>query len=131
MKRLIHIFRIILVYKYIYDKYELFEDNFNFTGISDEDFLRRKKRAGIDSLDDSAYEQSMYEQVQKLLAEKLKTDLDNVNVLSVMYNATADSTDVRFAAHGSPWYQSSRLDGIVSTNLGDVSIIQASLSENV
>ena len=123
MKRLIHIFRIILVY--IYDKYELFEDNFNFTGISDEDFLRRTKREGIDSLDDSAYEQSMYEQVQKMLAEKLKTDLDNVYILSVMYNATADTTDVRFAAHGSPWYQSSRLDGIVATNLGDVSIIRA------
>ena len=91
-----------------------------FTGISDEDFLRRKKRDGIDTLGDNAYEQSMFEKVQKLLAEKLKTDLDNVNIHSVMYNKTADTTDVRFAAHGSPWYQSSRMDGVVSTNLAEV-----------
>ena len=58
-----------------------------------------------------------------MLAEKLKTDLENVNVLSVMHNTTDDSTDVRFAAHGSPWYQSSRLDGIVTSNLADVSIM--------
>ena len=96
---------------------------FHLPGITDKDFLRREKRAGVNSLDDSAYEQSMYEKFQKMLAEKLKTDLENVNVLSVMHNTTDDSTDVRFAAHGSPWYQSSRLDGIVTSNLADVSIM--------
>ncbi|KAH3883569.1 hypothetical protein DPMN_007529, partial [Dreissena polymorpha] len=84
-------------------------------GISPAEFLRREPVQGSSTL----YEDSAYIKFQKLLAKKLygsdsQPDMEKVQMVSVMGNASY--TDVRFAAHGSPWYQSSRLDGIVTQN---------------
>ena len=38
----------------------------------------------------------------------------NVAVFSVMNGENNEYTDVRYSAHGSPWYPASMLDGIVS-----------------
>ena len=70
------------------------------------------------------YEKSMYMEFRELLAAKLHTDLENVYILSVMYNSIkGDYTDVRYAAHGSPWYQSGRVDGVVSANRDEVCLL--------
>ena len=94
------------------------------SGITDKDFLLRPKRAGATSLDDSAYDESMYEKFRRLLADRLDTDISNVFVHGVMSDPTkGDSVTVFYSAHGSPWYQSSKMSGIVSTNKNDVSIL--------
>ena len=86
-------------------------------GITDEEFLRKEKK----NTQQLAYEKSMYEEFRALLATKLGTDIENVHCLSVMYNPDrGDHTDVRCAAHGSPWYQSSKLDGLISLNRDEV-----------
>jgi len=89
-----------------------------FAGISPEDFLHRPRRGSV-------LEDSMYIKFQKLLATKLygsTTRLDNVQIVSVMGDKT--HTDVRFSAHGSPWYQSSRMDGIVTESRDEVQHLQ-------
>ena len=72
-----------------------------------------------------AYEDSMYEKFCKLLSDKLHTRLENVHILSVMYDPTnGDYTDVRYAAtDGSTWFQSSTLDGVVSANKDEVRLV--------
>ena len=68
----------------------------------------------------------MLEKFQEKLAEKLygpnnndiRKNLNNVQIVSVMGDET--HTDVRFAAHGSPYYQSSRLDGLVTADRAEV-----------
>lgn len=86
-------------------------------GITDKDFLLRPKRAGSTSLDDSAYDKNMYEKFHELLAKKLSTDVKNVFIHSVMYDESkGDFTNVLYSAHGSPWYPSGRMNGVVTTS---------------
>ena len=47
------------------------------------------------------------------MAKKLGVDRENVDLFSVMYNGTTEYLDIRYAAHGSPWYPASKVDGIV------------------
>ena len=56
---------------------------------------------------------SPYDKFQALLADSLNVPLSHVAVFSVM-NSEDGFTDVRYSAHGSPWYPASMLDGIVS-----------------
>lgn len=41
-----------------------------------------------------------------------------MEIFSVMKNGPF--TDVRYAAHGSPWYPASKLDGIIALNKDEV-----------
>lgn len=91
-----------------------------FVGITPVDFLTRPKLSG----DITLYGDSMYDKFRKLLATKLYGSfspemLERVQIVSVMATG-AGGTDVRYAAHGSPWYQSGKMDGIVTTNLAEV-----------
>ncbi|XP_052798901.1 neural-cadherin-like [Mya arenaria] len=84
-------------------------------GVSPSDFLHQPFLPGSTT----NYRDSMYIKFRKLLAVKLYgsssgTDVEKVQIVSVMGNSS--HTDVRFSAHGSPWYQSSRMDGIVTAN---------------
>ncbi|XP_061162553.1 neural-cadherin-like [Saccostrea echinata] len=58
--------------------------------------------------------QSHYDKFRKLLAEKLRVAISYVEIFSVMKNGPY--VDVRYAAHGSPWYPANKLDGIIATN---------------
>ncbi|KAK3086114.1 hypothetical protein FSP39_013724 [Pinctada imbricata] len=74
------------------------------TGTSAEKFVERSEN-DKDSL-------SNYDKFRKLLAEKLRQPIQNIDIFSVMNNGIY--TDIRYAAHGSPYYPASKLDGVVS-----------------
>ena len=75
----------------------------------------------------------MFDKFRESLARKLygsstPAQLDQVQILSVMGSppdAPEIYTDVRVAAHGSPYYQSSRLDGIITSDQNTVSSVAA------
>lgn len=61
---------------------------------------------------------SHYDKFRRLLAEKLRVEVSFVEIFSVIKNGPY--TDVRYAAHGSPWYPASKLDGIIALNKDEV-----------
>ncbi|XP_063984429.1 neural-cadherin isoform X1 [Diachasmimorpha longicaudata] len=77
-------------------------------GISDEDFIR------VWNYKDSKVTRSKADLFRDKLANLLNIDRDNVDVFSVqMRRKYPPVTDIRFAAHGSPYYKPVRLNGIV------------------
>ncbi len=81
-------------------------------GITAEEFVERPKIGPLPS----DYGPSRLEKLRQLLANELGIPINNVQVFSIMNSpATAKTVDIRFAAHGSPYYRSDRLDGIVMT----------------
>ncbi|XP_037090978.1 DE-cadherin-like [Pollicipes pollicipes] len=56
---------------------------------------------------------SMYQRMISELAAMLGTPPENVDLFGVQNNG-AGGVDVRYAAHGSPYYRSEKMDGIVS-----------------
>ncbi|KAL3856809.1 hypothetical protein ACJMK2_011526 [Sinanodonta woodiana] len=79
------------------------------SGITDEYFV-----TPVSSGQGNSKMESPADKFRNLLAKKLNTDPKNVYILSIMHPADKDYTDIRYAAHGSPWYQPSRSDGIVN-----------------
>lgn len=75
-----------------------------FEGITPEKFLK------ID-----ATKMSPFDKFKSLLAKKLNVSNQNVELFSVMENEPG-TVDVRYAAHGSPWYSPSVTNGAVSLN---------------
>ena len=63
---------------------------------------------------------SHYDKFRKLLAQKIGQSEGNVHIFSVMNNGAY--TDIRYAAHGSPYYPASKLDGVVSMYQAEVSL---------
>ena len=59
------------------------------------------------------------EAFQRLLATKLNSDLENVEIISVQ-DVEGGLTDVRYSVHGSPYYPSSQTDSIVALNKAEV-----------
>lgn len=77
-------------------------------GITDEDFIR------VWNYKTQSLSKSKAERFREKLAELLNTDKDNVDVFSVQLRRKHPPiTDVRFSAHGSPYYKPVRLNGIV------------------
>ena len=75
----------------------------------------------------TTYGDSMYDKFRKLLAVKLHgsstpANLEMVQIVSVMPSGSG-GIDVRFSSHGSPWYQSGKMDGVVTTNVVEVKMI--------
>lgn len=59
-----------------------------------------------------------------MIAAKLGVPEANVLIFTVMNHPTMSrTTDIRFAAHGSPFYRPARLDGIVNQDKAYVSIL--------
>ncbi|UYV85015.1 hmr-1 [Cordylochernes scorpioides] len=80
-------------------------------GITPEDFIRvwnPLKRQ---------MKKSKYELFRERLARLIKIKPDNVDVFSVIMNRERPPiTDIRFSAHGSPYYKAEMLNGIVALN---------------
>ncbi|XP_044750155.1 neural-cadherin isoform X5 [Coccinella septempunctata] len=77
-------------------------------GITDEDFIR------IWDYKTQSLSKSKAEKFKDKIADLLNTDRDNVDVFSVQLRRKHPPvTDVRFSAHGSPYYKPVRLNGIV------------------
>ncbi|XP_045472649.1 neural-cadherin isoform X1 [Harmonia axyridis] len=77
-------------------------------GITDEDFIR------IWDYKTQSLSKSKAEKFKDKIADLLNTDRENVDVFSVQLRRKHPPvTDVRFSAHGSPYYKPVRLNGIV------------------
>ncbi|XP_017766893.1 PREDICTED: neural-cadherin isoform X1 [Eufriesea mexicana] len=78
------------------------------SGITDEDFIR------VWDYKSQTISRSKAELFRDKLAHLLNIDRDNVDVFSVQLRRMHPPlTDIRFAAHGSPYYKPVRLNGIV------------------
>ncbi|XP_064467310.1 neural-cadherin-like isoform X1 [Ornithodoros turicata] len=84
-------------------------------GITDEDFIRVwdwKKQRQV---------KSKYEIFRDLIAERIKTKPYNVDIFSIILKqARPPITDIRFSAHGSPYYKASLLNGVVAVNRREI-----------
>ncbi len=81
------------------------------TGITAEQFVERPK-IGPGAHD---YGKSKYDLFREAIARRLGVPTGNVDVFTVMNNPKIPNTcDVRYAAHGSPYYRPARLDGIIN-----------------
>lgn len=73
-----------------------------FSGMTAEEFVTRPEGG-----------RSPYDRFQILLADKLRVPVKNVAIFSVM-NVEDNQVDLRYSAHGSPWYPPSKLDSFVT-----------------
>lgn len=80
-----------------------------FYGITAEEFVEVPK-------DGSAGGQSYKERFRNSLAQLFNVSAENVDVFTVLKNENASVLDVRFSAHGSPYYEPERLNGKIAQN---------------
>ncbi|OWF44296.1 Neural-cadherin [Mizuhopecten yessoensis] len=61
---------------------------------------------------------SKYDETRKLMSDKLGKPVENVQIVTIVDKVDSEphTLEVRFAAHGSPYYTSARLNGIVTDN---------------
>ncbi|XP_044315523.1 neural-cadherin isoform X7 [Drosophila rhopaloa] len=78
------------------------------SGISDEDFIR------VWNYRTQSMSRSKMDRFRDKLADLLNTERENVDIFSVqLKRKNPPLTDIRFSAHGSPYYKPVRLNGIV------------------
>lgn len=77
-----------------------------FYGITAEEFVEVTQNS-IDGI-------SLKERFRNSLAHLLNASIENVDVFTVLKNENASLLDVRFSAHGSPYYEPERLNGKVA-----------------
>lgn len=65
--------------------------------------------------------ESHYDKFRQKMADKLGKPVSNVQILTILDKGDEQNKllEVRFAAHGSPYYTSARLNGIVTANKGE------------
>ena len=63
---------------------------------------------------------SPYDKFKTLLAAKLDIPLKNVAIFSVMNGPHGEYVEIRYAAHGSPYYPASKLDSIIGLDKQEV-----------
>lgn len=81
------------------------------SGVTAEDFIR------VWNWREQRQQKSMYEKFKEILSRVLKVDKENIDVFSVSTKQERPPvTDIRFAAHESPYYKSEYLDGTVALN---------------
>lgn len=91
-------------------------------GLTDEDFIR------VWNYQTQSLVRSKADRLREKLAELLATERDNVDVFSVQLRRKHPPlTDVRFAAHGSPYYKPVRLNGVVLRHREEVSVLKYKL----
>ncbi|GFY53891.1 neural-cadherin [Trichonephila inaurata madagascariensis] len=87
-------------------------------GHSDEDFIRIwdwKSKSQIES---------KYNKFRDILARLLNVKKENVDIFTVLkHQDNPPVTDIRFAAHGSPYYKASRLDGLIALHRKNIESI--------
>ncbi|XP_015784984.1 neural-cadherin [Tetranychus urticae] len=82
------------------------------SGVTAEDFVRT-----YDWQTPTYQKISKYDKFKNALSEIMKTKPDNIDVFSVITRQERPPiTDIRFAVHGSPYYESTYLDGTVAVN---------------
>ncbi|XP_065357377.1 neural-cadherin isoform X3 [Calliphora vicina] len=85
------------------------------SGITDEDFIR------VWNYRTQSLSRSKMDRFRDKLADLLNTDRENVDIFSVQLKKKHPPlTDIRFSAHGSPYYKPVRLNGIVLMNREEI-----------
>lgn len=78
-----------------------------FYGITAEEFVKTNQdEQGMEII-------SLKDRFRNSLAKLLNTSIENVDVFTVLKNDNSSVLDVRFSAHGSPYYEAERLNGKV------------------
>lgn len=68
---------------------------------------------------------SKHETLREQLSKFLNTSVDNVDVFTVLHsphNTNPTQLDVRFSAHGSPYYEPEKINAAISSHQAEVSI---------
>lgn len=91
--------------------------SFIFLGVTAEEFVTRPpRRSGS-----SKYGKSRYDLLRQHIAKMLGVPLSNVDIFTIMNHPTKEKTiDIRYSAHGSPYYKPVKLDGIISESTQQV-----------
>lgn len=72
----------------------------------------------------SKYGHSRYQLMREMLASWLDTTVDNVDIFTVLNHPFRERTiDVRYSAHGSPYYRPTKLNGLMALYKSRVSIV--------
>ena len=80
-----------------------------------EEFVSRPKLSSSGKGGSSEYGRSHYQLLKKTIATWLDVPVDNVDVFTVLNHPVDKRTiDVRYSAHGSPYYHSTKLNGIMA-----------------
>ncbi|KAG1685476.1 Neural-cadherin [Nymphon striatum] len=83
--------------------------SFRIFGTSAEDFIRIYDWKSNNNI------KSKYEKFREIMASLVGTDVKNVDIFTVLQRQERPPiTDVRFSAHGSPYYKPSSLDGLIA-----------------
>jgi len=77
--------------------------------------VSRSKLSGTADKGSAKYGRSRYQLLQETIASWLDVAVDNVDVFTVL-NHPFDkrSIDVRYSAHGSPYYRPAKLNGLMT-----------------
>jgi len=80
-----------------------------------EEFISRPKVSGSGEAGGSTYGRSRYQLLQETIALWLDVPVDNVEVFTVLNHPFHERTiDVRYSAHGSPYYRPTKLNGLMA-----------------
>lgn len=83
-------------------------------GVTAEEFVSRPKLLLARDTGASRYGPSRYDHLQEMIAGWLEVPTINVDIFTVVNHPTLSRTiDVRFSAHGSPYYRPARLNGLI------------------
>lgn len=67
--------------------------------------------------------ESKYNKFKDIMAKLLKVNPDNVDIFTVLRKGDYPPvTDIRFSAHGSPYYKASKLDGLIALHRNRVNV---------
>jgi len=84
--------------------------------VTAEEFISSSSSLGI-----STQTSSQYSRLRDQIASKLNIPVDNVDIFSVRDHPTLSRTvDVRYSAHGSPFYRQTRMDALLSLDNWEV-----------
>ena len=82
----------------------------NFLGTTPEDFIKPDSTG-----------KSPYSRFRERLSDKLGTAVENVEIISILKKD--EFTDVRFSAHGSPYYSPTKMNGVILNDKTGVSFV--------
>ena len=101
-----------------------------YVGVTAEEFVARPKLSGSGEVGGgSRYGRSRYQLLQETVASWLDIPVDNVDVFTVLNHPTDERTiDIRYSAHGSPYYRPTKLNGIMAQHKTEVSFLLVTLS---
>jgi len=64
---------------------------------------------------------SHYSRLREQIASRLDVPVDNVDIFTVRdHPALTRTVDIRYSAHGSPFYRQTRMDGLLSLDISEV-----------